>query len=93
MFPFQTPKKTPADYFYEIRLSPQAMELLEALAEDVIAKNRRIPAQAGERLKTVLAGARKLDHPLVELPWGKLHDMARERHCSDAEAIYDWKRR
>jgi hypothetical protein len=43
-------------------------------------------------MKTILAGARKMDEVLIEMPWGKLRERAKQRHISDADMIWDWER-
>jgi len=83
-------KKSPPEYFYEIRVSPKEKELLDAIAADLAqTKNRK---RAAECMKTILAGARKMDEVLIEMPWGKLRERAEERHISDADMIWDWER-
>lgn len=94
MFPWwnmEKHEKEPSGYYWQLELTEDTFQTLERLLQ-----GEKVTERAIERLKTCILFARqfkKVDLPLVGLPWGKLKERAKARHSSEVDAIWDWERK
>lgn len=83
-------KEETADFYFQVELTEDTFKTLEKLLQ-----GERVTQRGLDRLKTCVLFARqfrKVDLPLVGLPWSKLAERVKKAHSSEAEAIFDWRR-
>lgn len=73
--------------YLQVELTPECLTTLEKLILGI-----GVYAMEKERLKTALICGRHMNEPLAYLGWGELKKEAERRHCSEAEALWDWRK-